>query len=136
MPSCAQVFFSTCSVDVHSNSEVSGAMCAWNSSCHVDCGQHREAATLTPQSFCVSLRGWQGNSMQPATAGVSLDVVTPCEQCASASEGNDWVCVRSGSVCYFVRARNTCLVVKRSGAMHGRVSPIVHCTMVWCTLWC
>ncbi|RNC37827.1 hypothetical protein TcCL_NonESM12990 [Trypanosoma cruzi] len=73
----AGIFF-TCSVG-HSNSMGSKTMRAWNSSCHVDCGQHREAATLAPQSFCVSLRGWQGNSVQPATAGVSLDVVTPCE---------------------------------------------------------
>ncbi|RNC37831.1 hypothetical protein TcCL_NonESM12984 [Trypanosoma cruzi] len=74
----AVVFF-TCSVGVHSNSEVSGAMRAWNSSCHVNRGQQREVATLTPQSCCVSLRCWQGNSMQPATAGVSPNVVTPCE---------------------------------------------------------
>ncbi|KAF5220643.1 hypothetical protein ECC02_006362 [Trypanosoma cruzi] len=77
IPSCAQVFF-TCSVE-HSNSEVSGAMRAWNFSCHVNCRRHRGAATLTPQSCCVFLRGWQGNSMQPATAGVSPNVVTPCE---------------------------------------------------------
>ncbi|RNC52223.1 hypothetical protein TcCL_ESM10579 [Trypanosoma cruzi] len=77
IPSCAQVFF-TCSVG-HSDSEVSGNMRAWNSSCHVNCGQHRGAATFTPQSCCVSLRGWQGNSMQPAIAGVSPNVVTPCE---------------------------------------------------------
>ncbi|RNC61337.1 hypothetical protein TcCL_ESM00838 [Trypanosoma cruzi] len=31
-------------------------MRAWNLSCHVNCGQHRGAATLTPQSYCVSLR--------------------------------------------------------------------------------
>ncbi|RNC39822.1 hypothetical protein TcCL_NonESM10773, partial [Trypanosoma cruzi] len=37
------------------------------------------AATLTPQSCRVSSQGWQGNSMQPATAGVSPNVVTPCE---------------------------------------------------------
>ncbi|ESS55425.1 hypothetical protein TcG_12766 [Trypanosoma cruzi] len=73
----AVVFF-TCSVE-HSNSEESGTMRAWNSSCHVNRGQHRGAATLTPQSCCVSLQGWQGNSMQPATAGVSSNAVTPCE---------------------------------------------------------
>ncbi|RNE99515.1 hypothetical protein TcG_12017 [Trypanosoma cruzi] len=66
------------SVDVHSNSEESGAMRAWNSSCHVNRGQRRGAATLTLQSCCDSSQGWRGNSMQPATAGVSLDV-TPCE---------------------------------------------------------
>ncbi|ESS55497.1 hypothetical protein TCDM_13028 [Trypanosoma cruzi Dm28c] len=67
------------SVDVHSNGEGSGTMRACNSSCHVNCGQHRGAVTFTPQSCCVSLQGWQGNSMQPATAGVFLNVVTPCE---------------------------------------------------------
>ncbi|RNC58635.1 hypothetical protein TcCL_ESM03682 [Trypanosoma cruzi] len=77
IPSCAQVFF-TCSVE-HSNSEVSGNMRVWNSSCHVNCRRHRGAATLTPQSCCFSSQGWQGNSMQPATAGVSPNVVTPCE---------------------------------------------------------
>ncbi|KAF5215367.1 hypothetical protein ECC02_011949 [Trypanosoma cruzi] len=74
----AGIFF-TCSVDGHSNSEVSGTMRAWNSFCHVNCGQHRGAAALTPQSCCVSLQGWQGNSMQPATTGVPSNVVTPCE---------------------------------------------------------
>ncbi|RNC43331.1 hypothetical protein TcCL_NonESM06956, partial [Trypanosoma cruzi] len=74
----AGIFFS-CSVDVHSNSEVSGTMRAWNSSCHVNCGQHRGTVTLTPQSCCVSSRGWQGDSMPSATAGVSPNVVTPCE---------------------------------------------------------
>ncbi|KAF5216685.1 hypothetical protein ECC02_010523 [Trypanosoma cruzi] len=73
----AGIFF-TCSVG-HSNSEESGTMRAWNSSCHVNCGQHRGAAALTPQSYCFSSQGWQGNSMQPATAGVSSNVVTPCE---------------------------------------------------------
>ncbi|RNE98802.1 hypothetical protein TcG_12226 [Trypanosoma cruzi] len=77
IPSCAQLF-STCSVG-HSKSEVPGAMRAWNSSCHVNCGQHREAATLTLQSCCVSSQGWQGDSMQPATAGVCPNVVTPFE---------------------------------------------------------
>ncbi|RNC51969.1 hypothetical protein TcCL_ESM10859 [Trypanosoma cruzi] len=62
--------FSTCSVG-HSDSEVSATMRAWDSSCHVDCGQHRGAATLTPQSCCVFFEGWQGNSMQPATAALS-----------------------------------------------------------------
>ncbi|RNC32218.1 hypothetical protein TcCL_Unassigned05195, partial [Trypanosoma cruzi] len=61
--------FSTCFV-VHSNSEGSGTMRAWNSSCHVNCGQHRGAATFTPQSCCVSLQGWQVNCMRPAIAGV------------------------------------------------------------------
>ncbi|RNC56215.1 hypothetical protein TcCL_ESM06268 [Trypanosoma cruzi] len=74
----AGIFF-TCSVDVQSNSEGFGTMRAWNSSCHVNCGQHRGAVTFTSQSCCVSLQGWQGNSMQPATAGVSSNVVTPCE---------------------------------------------------------
>ncbi|RNF01276.1 hypothetical protein TcG_11532 [Trypanosoma cruzi] len=72
----AGVFF-TFSVG-HSNSEESGTMRAWNSSCHVNRRQHRGAATLAPQSYCVSLQCWQGNSMQPATVGASLDV-TPCE---------------------------------------------------------
>ncbi|KAF5218659.1 hypothetical protein ECC02_008440 [Trypanosoma cruzi] len=76
IPSCAQVFF-PCSVG-HSNSEESGAMRAWNSFCHVNCGQRRGAATFTPQSCCVSWQGWQGNCMQPATAVVSLNV-TSCE---------------------------------------------------------
>ncbi|ESS54914.1 hypothetical protein TCDM_13660 [Trypanosoma cruzi Dm28c] len=67
------------SVDVHSNSTGSGTMRAWNSSCHVNCGQHRGTVTFTPQSCCVSLQGWKGNSMQPATAGVSSNDVTPCE---------------------------------------------------------
>ncbi|RNF12050.1 hypothetical protein TcG_09140 [Trypanosoma cruzi] len=67
------------SVNVYSNSEESGTMRAWNSSFHVNCGQHCGAATFTPQSYCVSSQGWQGNSMQPATAGVCLNVVSPCE---------------------------------------------------------
>ncbi|ESS61572.1 hypothetical protein TCDM_10829 [Trypanosoma cruzi Dm28c] len=40
------LIFITCSVDVHSGSEGSGTMCAWNSSCHVNRRQHRGAATL------------------------------------------------------------------------------------------
>ncbi|RNC41375.1 hypothetical protein TcCL_NonESM09075 [Trypanosoma cruzi] len=78
IPSCAHVFFLRF-IGVHSNSEESGTMRAWNSSCHVNCGQHRGAVTFTPQSYCFSLRGWQGNSMPSATAGVSPNVVTPCE---------------------------------------------------------
>ncbi|KAF5217914.1 hypothetical protein ECC02_009205 [Trypanosoma cruzi] len=76
--SCAQLFFLRF-IGVHSSSEESGTMRAWNLSSHVKCGQHRGAVTLTPQSCCVSLQGWQGNSMPSATAGVSPNVVTSCE---------------------------------------------------------
>ncbi|RNF07250.1 hypothetical protein TcG_10159 [Trypanosoma cruzi] len=77
-------------------------MRAWNSSCYVNCGQQRGAATLTPQSCCVSLQGWQGNPCS--------QLLLVCPQMLSLHANNVFQRVRGmiGFVCTLILFATLC----------------------------